>query len=217
MNWWNRLTHRNKLENQLDKELSFHIEELTADLIARGHTSAEARRLARLELGGPAQVKEECRDARGTRWVEDFLQDVRYALRTLRQKPGFAAVALLSLALGTGATTVMFTVIDGVLLKPFAYRDPARLASLMEQTDWSTPQGNLWMFTYPNYLDCKRDVHSLAPIAAWRGSGGTLSGTSDSEYVNAMKFPRNSSPRSTSIPCRAAHSCPKTIASARLP
>ena len=152
MTWWNRLTNRAKLESQLDKELSFHIEEFTADLIARGHTPAEARRLARLELGGPAQVKEECRDARGTRWVEDFLQDVRYALRTLRQKPGFAAVALLSLALGTGATTAMFTVIDGVLLKPFAYRDPSRLVTLMEQTDWSTPLGNLWTFTYPNYL-----------------------------------------------------------------
>jgi hypothetical protein len=75
------------MEDQLDKELGFHIEQLTADLIARGHTPAEARRLARLELGGPEQVKEECRDARGTRWAEDFIQDVRYALRTLRQSP----------------------------------------------------------------------------------------------------------------------------------
>jgi predicted permease len=185
MTWWNRLTNRAKLESQLDKELSFHIEEFTADLIARGHTPAEARRLARLELGGPAQVKEECRDARGTRWVEDFLQDVRYALRTLRQKPGFAAVALLSLALGTGATTAMFTVIDGVLLKPFAYRDPSRLVTLMEQTDWSTPLGNLWTFTYPNYLDCKRETYSL-DMAAWTMHSGTVNAPGAAEYIAGL-------------------------------
>ena len=100
-------------------------------------------------------MKEECRDARGTRWWRICAQDVRYALRTLRQKPGFAAVALLTLALGSGATTVMFTVINGVLLKPFAYPDPGRLARLQEQTDWSTPQGNLWSFSYPNFVDCQ--------------------------------------------------------------
>src|ERR1035438_9506845 len=143
MTWWNRLLRREQMEDQLEKELAFHVETLTAELMARGHDSVEARRLAGLELGGPEQVKEECRDARGTRWIEDLLQDVRYALRTLRQKPGFAAVALISLALGTGATTVMFSAIDGVLLKPFAYRDASRLANLQERTGWSTPQGNL--------------------------------------------------------------------------
>ena len=156
MTWWHRVTHLKKMEDQLDNELAFHIEQLTADLIARGHSAVEARRLARLELGGPEQVKEDCRDARGTRWLEDFFQDVRYAVRTLRQRPGFAAVALLSLALGTGATTVMFSLIDGVMLKPFAYRDPSRLLRLWEQTDWSTQFGSLWAFTYPNYLDCRQ-------------------------------------------------------------
>src|SRR2546428_9893561 len=122
MNWWQRLLRRRKMEDQLEKELGFHLDQHASELIAKGLSPDEARRRARLALGGPEQVKENCRDARGTRWLEDFFQDFRYALRTLRQKPGFAAVALLTLALGTGATTVMFTLINGVLLKPFPYR-----------------------------------------------------------------------------------------------
>jgi predicted permease len=185
MTWWNRLLHSDKMEDQLDKELGFHIEQLTADLMARGHAPAEARRLARLELGGPEQVKEDCRDARGTRWAEDLIQDVRYALRTLRSKPGFAAIALLSLALGVGATTVMFTVVDGVLLKPFAYRDPSRLVKLQEKTDYSNSWGDIWAFTYPNYLDCKKETPSL-DMAAWTDHRGTLSAPGAAEYMHGL-------------------------------
>jgi hypothetical protein len=92
MTWWQRLWHRTQLEEQLDKELRFHLEQHAANLEERGADSGEARRLARLAFGGPEQIKEECRDARGTRWLEDFWQDVGYALRTLRQNQGFAAV-----------------------------------------------------------------------------------------------------------------------------
>src|SRR5260370_26121167 len=162
------------MEERLEKELRFHLDQHAADLIARGHDPVEALRLARLHLGGPEQVKEGCRDARGTRWLEDLAQDLRYALRTLRRNPGFAAVALLTLALGGGATTVMFTVINGVLLKPLPYPEPDRLVTLHEQTDFSTQYGNQWAFAYLNFLDCKRESRSLA-MAAWRYSAGTVS------------------------------------------
>jgi predicted permease len=187
MTWWQRLWRRRKLEEQLDKELRFHLDQHASDLIARGHDPEEARRQARLALGGPEQVKEECRDARGTRWLEDLWQDFRYALRTLRNRPGFAAVALLTLALGTGATTVMFTVINGVLLKPLPYAEPDKLVSLEEQTDWSTPFGNRWTLTYPNYLDCKRESRSLA-MAAWSFGGGTISDPGAAEFVDGRQI-----------------------------
>src|SRR5713226_4327431 len=109
MSLWKRLWRRKQMEEQLEKELRFHIDQHTNDLIARGFDPVGARRKARLTLGGPEQVKEQCRDARGTRWLEDLWHDFRYAVRTLRQRPGFVAVALLTLALGNRATTVMFT------------------------------------------------------------------------------------------------------------
>ncbi len=187
MTWWQRLTRRDHMEEQLEKELRFHLEQHTADLIAQGHEPETARRQARLALGGPEQVKEECRDARGTRWLEDLLQDFRYALRTLRQKPGFAAVALCTLALGIGATTVMFTVINGVLLKPLAYPEPDRLVTLHERTEKATQFGNLWAFTYPNFLDCQRESRSLA-MAAWTWGGGTVSKPGQAEYVDGRQI-----------------------------
>src|SRR5262245_65428487 len=94
MSWLNRLMRRKELEKRLDKELQFHLEEHIADLIAQGHDPEDARRLARIELGGPEQVKEQCREARGTRWLEEFLQDLHYAGRTLRQRPSVTAVAV---------------------------------------------------------------------------------------------------------------------------
>lgn len=192
MTWWHRAhkwapRRRRQLEDQLEKELRFHLEQHTADLIAHGHAPGEARRQARLALGGPEQVKEECRDARGTRWLEDLWQDFRYALRTLRQKPGFAAVALLTLALGSGAATVMFTVVDGVLLKPLPYPEPDRLVRLQEQTDQPTRWGNLWAFAYPNFVDCQRESRSLT-LAAWRYGGGTLSEPGEAEYVEGRQI-----------------------------
>lgn len=186
--WWHRLWRRNQMEEQLDKELRFHLEEHAADLIARGLPPAEARRQARLALGGPEQVKEECRDARGTRWLEDLWQDFRYALRTLRQRPGFAAVALATLALGSGATTVMFTVLNGVLLKPLPYPEPHRLIAMQEQTEQrGGPRwGNLWAFAYPNFLDCRRESTSL-DMAAYRFGGGTVSGPAQPDYVSGRQ------------------------------
>ena len=184
MTWWQLLWRRSQMEEQLEKELRFHLDQHTTDLIAHGHDPAEARRQARIALGGEEQVKESCRDARGTRWLEDLWQDASYALRTLRKKPGFATVALLTLALGSGATTVMFTVINGVLLKPLSYPEPERLVTLHEQIE---KDGVEWAFAYLNFVDCKRESRSLAPMAAWRSGGGTVSEPGEAQYVTGRQ------------------------------
>ena len=119
--------------------------------------------------------------------MEDFEQDVRYALRTVGRRPGFAAVAVLTLALGSGATTVMFTVINGVLLRPLPYAEPGRLVTLQEKTEQATQYGNLWAFANPNLQDCKRESKTL-DIAGWRYTVGTASVQGEAEYASGREI-----------------------------
>jgi putative ABC transport system permease protein len=179
MTWWRRVTRRYALERELDKELRFHIEQHAADLTARGLDPDEAMRRARLEFGGPEQVKEDCRDVRGTRWLDDLLQDFRYAIRIFRKLPGFAAIALLILAVGIGATTVMFTLINGVLLRPLSFPNADRLLALHGST---AALGESRGFSYPDFLDARGASRSMT-MAAWRYGGGAIGAPGDPEYV----------------------------------
>lgn len=184
MTWWLRLWRRTRMEADLERELRFHEDENVADLVARGIPPDEARRQARLAIGGPEQVKEQCRDARGTRWMEDLLQDVQYAVRTLRRMPGFAAVAVLVLGVGIGATTVMFTVINTVLLEPLAYPEPERLLTLHGTTE---KLGEFWGFSNADLADVRRASRSLA-IGAWTYGGGTISAPGEAEHVEGRQI-----------------------------
>ncbi len=191
MNWWQRLLRRNKMEEQLEKEMRFHLEQHANELIASGVSPTEARRRARMALGGPEQVKEECRDARGTRWVEDFWQDLRHAMRMLRQRPGFSAVAILTLALGVGASTIVFTVVDGVLLRPLPYPQPDRLVAVYGHTEsWNAKLYGEQNVAYPDFLDCKRESRSLT-LAGSLFNDGTVSGSGDPEHVEFQEISSN--------------------------
>jgi predicted permease len=170
----------------LAQELQAHIAHQVDENISAGMPAEEARRQAYLKLGNPQQVREKVWQWNTVKFFEHLVQDLRYALRTLRRIPGFAAVAMLTLALGSGATTVMFTVINGVLLKPLPYAEPDKLVTLQEKTEKTTQFGNLWSLAYPNFLDCKNQTHSLA-MAAWRYSGGTIASPGDPEYVDGFQ------------------------------
>jgi len=124
-------------EANLERELRFHIEERVADMVRSGVSEEDARRRVRLEFGAAEQVKDECRDVRPARWAETFMQDIRYAWRNLRRNPGFAAVAIATLALGIGGLTAMFSAFDTILLRPLPYADPDRLVMVWD--DLSKP------------------------------------------------------------------------------
>src|ERR687886_563229 len=130
MTWWRRLFRRGKCEEELEKELRFHLDQHTSDLIAEGYSPEEARRQAHLALGGAEQVKEKCRDARGTRWLADLIQDLRYGVRILAKQPGFTIVAALALALGIGVNTAVLSAVNGFVLRPLPVEKPEELMAV---------------------------------------------------------------------------------------
>src|SRR5580700_3445836 len=188
MTWWQRLWQRNRMEEQLEKEMRFHLDQHTADLIAHGRDPAEARRQARLALGGAEQVKENCRDARGTRWLEDLWQDFRYAARTLRQRPGFTAVSVLTLALGIGASTAIFSAVNPILFEPLPYPHAGRIMMI-----WDIFQGARSDVTFHTYRELAARNRSFAAIAvmeAWQPAmtSATQPERFDGQTVSASYF-----------------------------
>jgi putative ABC transport system permease protein len=127
------LFRRNTVERELDDELRFHLDQQVEKFIQSGMSSQEAQRRARLMFGGTEEIKEECREARGVLFVENLLPDLRCSLRTMRKSPGFTAVVVLTLALGMGVNTALFTIVHGVLLSPLPFPRPDRLVSLWER------------------------------------------------------------------------------------
>ena len=176
---WRNLTDKESVEDELTEELRAHVDLLTEKKLAEGFSAEQARRAALLEVGGIEQVKERVREVRTGRRLEDLIQDLRYALRGLRKQRGFTAVAVLTLALGIGANTAIFTVINTVLLRPLPYEQPDRLVVLME-----TVSERSVGVSYPNFVDWRNQTTALENVAAVRTRESfNLTGAGESERL----------------------------------
>src|SRR5688500_4626623 len=130
MTWLLRLVRRSTLERELDKELRFHLDSAIDDLVRGGMSRTEAERVARIQLGGLEQVKEDARDARGTRWAEDWWNDTRYALRSMLRAPAFSVAAIFTLAIGIGANVSVWRIIDALLRRALPVEKPEELHAI---------------------------------------------------------------------------------------
>ena len=186
MTWWRNRLGRARVDAQLDAELRDHVERQVADYLRAGMNEPEARRRVRLEFGGLDQVKEQCRDVRATRLIEELIADVRYALRTLRKSPGFTSVAVLCLGLGIGANTAIFSMLNAVVLQPLPYQDAERLVVLW--TDDVRRQLHETLVPHPLYRDWKEQSRTFAELGfTTRNTPLTLTGIAQPERLDAAR------------------------------
>jgi putative ABC transport system permease protein len=179
---------RKYVEAELEEELRAHMENQVEKYVQSGLPAEEAQRRARLEFGGLEQVKEECRDARGVNFIETTIQDVRYGLRQLRRNPGFTAVAIITLALGIGATTAIFSVVDAVLLHGTPYQNPDQLV----QIGAKSPQGEGNSVSMGDFNDWREQSQVFQGMAAYKRSEFyTATGVGDPDEVWASPVSSN--------------------------
>jgi putative ABC transport system permease protein len=162
------------VEADLDHEVHSHLEMLMDENIRAGMKPKDAQRAARIELGGIEQVKEQVREERRGNWLSSVISDCEYGLRQLRKNPGFAAVAVLTLALGIGVTTAIFSVVYGVLLRPLPYPDPNRIMAVFEVNS----RGTWSRLADPNFDDFRDQSRSFQAIAKYGDNVASVSGAS---------------------------------------
>src|SRR5690349_12595525 len=188
-NWF----RRGSLERSLDRELQYHFDRRVADFTSSGIAEPEARRRAAVELG-LAQAREEVRDVWLSRWWRDFLYDLRFSARSFLRSPGFTAAMLLSLALGIGATTAIYSLVDQLILHALPVRDPSRLVLVDWDGDWGTGGFGSWnLMSYPICRDLQQQTRFFdgvlcrAEIQVNLSSGGDPKPTA-AEIVSGSHF-----------------------------
>jgi putative ABC transport system permease protein len=174
-------------DQDLDTELRSYIELLATEKMREGLPLEEARRIARIELGGIEQVKEDVREARAGAWLDSLLQDLRYGVRMLRKNPGFTTVAVLTLALGIGANTAIFSVVNAVLLRPLPYASPQQLVVIRE----TSQRVGIHSPSYPDFLDWRKQSRTIAHMAAINNRAFNLSGVAQPENITGYAVSPN--------------------------
>lgn len=176
-NW----TKRRRADAELDEEVCGYVEMVAAEKIHNGADVRKARREAKMESGGVEQVKEQTREIRAGHVLGTFWQDVRYGVRMLRKSPGFMVVAVLTLALGIGANTAIFSVVNAVLLRPLPFRDPGRLCLVTE----SLPSFPILGPSYQNYIDFRDQAKSFEGLAAVHIDFMNMTGQGEAQRLRA--------------------------------
>lgn len=195
--WWRRaryLRGRWRAESEMDEEFRYHVELEVQENLRRGLRPEEAKRRALLAFGGLERYKEQGREARGTRWLEDLAGDVRYALRQLRRSPGFAAVAVVTLALGIGANSAMFSAVNAVLLQPLEYREPDELLFIYSRVPVWGP-GQVGLSPRSSSRVC---AHSREwPGQSWCHGRGRWAGPRPTKAILRLSTPSYEAPGTT--------------------
>jgi putative ABC transport system permease protein len=186
MQWLDKIRtvlRRPQLEADMDDELRFHLEKQTEHNIARGMGPKDARNEAMRQFGNVGSLKEECRDTWGVRFISEIGQDIRYGLRQLRRNPGFTIVAVLTLALGIGANTAIFSVVNTVLLRPLPYKNPDRLVTILHYGDGPVSPAN--------FLDWQKQNHVFERMSAAEWWSPNLTGADKSERLWGLRVTSN--------------------------
>ncbi|HET8549877.1 MAG TPA: ABC transporter permease [Bryobacteraceae bacterium] len=191
MRRWNVWLRRPRWEQRMDAELRFHFDSQIEDYIKQGLNRQEAERQARLDFGGLELAKDECRDEQPLAWLDHFLRDLRYAGRSLRRNPGFAAAVALTLALGVGANTAVFAVIYFVLLRPLPYTEPDQIHSIQVVLPERRAQIASLPPTVQAFLEWRRAQTAFSSITALRPWECNLLGGGEPERIGAARVATN--------------------------
>jgi putative ABC transport system permease protein len=170
---------RSRVEQEMEEEFRSHLRIRAQDLERQGLSRAEAERHARIEFGAYQRYKEECREALGTRLLGELIADVRYGLRQLRRNPGFTIVAVLTLTLGIGANTAIFTLVDGMVLRPLPAAHPGQLV----QIEYKTPEGSGRWISYPDYNDLRQQASDFSGFLVWARESRFLNSMDESSQI----------------------------------